>query len=51
MYIGIDCGTQSIKAVVVEVENARILAEASHPHGLIQNSHGVNNGETNGPPL
>lgn len=40
MYIGIDCGTQSTKAVVVDLDNASVLAEASHPHDLIQNSHG-----------
>lgn len=40
MYIGIDCGTQSTKAVIVDVDNARILAEASCPHNLIQNSAG-----------
>ncbi|MCB8887680.1 xylulokinase [Vreelandella malpeensis] len=34
MYIGVDCGTQSTKVVVVDVERGRILGEASRAHRL-----------------
>ncbi|MFC3284684.1 xylulokinase [Litchfieldella rifensis] len=34
MYIGVDCGTQSTKVVVVDVDAGRILGEASRPHRL-----------------
>ncbi len=40
MYIGVDCGTQSTKVVVVDVEGGTILAEASRPHSLIEGDHG-----------
>lgn len=40
MYIGIDCGTQSTKAVVVDGGNGHILGEASRPHRLIQGDNG-----------
>ncbi|AXY41038.1 xylulokinase [Halomonas sp. JS92-SW72] len=40
MYLGVDCGTQSTKVVVVDVEGARILAEASRPHRLIEGEGG-----------
>ena len=32
MYIGVDCGTQSTKVVVVDIERGKILAEASRPY-------------------
>ncbi len=40
MYIGVDCGTQSSKVVVVDIEGARILGEASRPHALQEGDNG-----------
>lgn len=40
MYIGVDCGTQSTKVVVVDVDGARILGEASRPHVLSEGGNG-----------
>lgn len=40
MYIGIDCGTQSTKVVVVDGGNGRILGEASRAHRLVQGDNG-----------
>ncbi|CAM3582949.1 xylulokinase [Halomonas lysinitropha] len=40
MYIGVDCGTQSTKVVVVDVEGERILGEASRPHRLDEGEGG-----------
>ncbi|WP_111412604.1 xylulokinase [Billgrantia lactosivorans] len=40
MYIGVDCGTQSTKVVVVDVEGETILAEASRPHRLVEGASG-----------
>lgn len=40
MYIGVDCGTQSTKVVVVDVERGVILAEASCPHRLDEGENG-----------
>ncbi|BES72888.1 xylulokinase [Marinobacter nanhaiticus D15-8W] len=40
MYIGVDCGTQSTKVVVVDLDNARILGEASRPHQLVEGGNG-----------
>lgn len=40
MYIGVDCGTQSTKVVVVDVDEATILGEASRPHRLIEGDNG-----------
>ncbi|RTQ97682.1 xylulokinase [Halomonas nitroreducens] len=40
MYIGVDCGTQSTKVVVVDVEGGRILGEASRPHALSEDDNG-----------
>ncbi|MGO2240133.1 MAG: xylulokinase [Halomonas sp.] len=40
MYIGVDCGTQSTKVVVVDVERGGILAEASCPHRLDEGENG-----------
>ncbi|TFH86461.1 xylulokinase [Billgrantia azerbaijanica] len=40
MYIGVDCGTQSTKVVVVDTQRARILGEASRPHRLIEGEGG-----------
>jgi len=35
LYIGIDSGTQSTKAVVLDLEIGRVIAEARAPHSLI----------------
>lgn len=40
MYIGVDCGTQSTKVVVVDVDAGRILGEASRPHILREEANG-----------
>lgn len=40
MYIGVDCGTQSTKVVVVDVEQGMILAEASRAHRLDEGDNG-----------
>jgi len=35
LFIGIDSGTQSVKAVVLDLESGRVVAEARAPHRLI----------------
>lgn len=40
MYIGVDCGTQSTKVVVIDVEQGMILAEASRAHRLDEGENG-----------
>ena len=35
IYIGIDSGTQSTKAVALDLETGRVIAEARAPHSLI----------------
>jgi len=35
LFIGIDSGTQSVKAVVLDLENRKVVAEARAPHTLI----------------
>jgi len=35
LYIGIDSGTQSVKAVVLDLETRKVIAEARAPHELI----------------
>lgn len=40
MYIGVDCGTQSTKVVVVDAEQAIIRGEASRPHQLNEGDNG-----------
>lgn len=40
MYLGVDCGTQSTKVVVVDVEDGRILGEANRPHRLDEGAGG-----------
>jgi xylulokinase len=40
MYIGVDCGTQSTKVVVVDVDGGRVLGEASRPHRLDEGEGG-----------
>lgn len=36
LFIGIDSGTQSTKAVVLDLESRTVIAEARAPHGLIE---------------
>ena len=36
LFIGIDSGTQSTKAVVLDLESRKVIAEARAPHGLIE---------------
>ncbi|WP_104202552.1 xylulokinase [Billgrantia saliphila] len=40
MYIGVDCGTQSTKVVVVDLDGEAILGEASRPHRLLEGENG-----------
>ncbi|QOR38207.1 xylulokinase [Billgrantia diversa] len=40
MYIGVDCGTQSTKVVVVDIDGEAILGEASRPHHLEEGENG-----------
>lgn len=40
MYLGVDCGTQSTKVVVVDVQAGKLLGEASRPHHLIEGDNG-----------
>jgi len=35
LYLGIDSGTQSVKAVVLDLDSRRVIAEARAPHTLI----------------
>jgi len=35
LYIGIDSGTQSVKAVVLDLDSRKVVAEARAPHALI----------------
>jgi xylulokinase len=34
--LGIDCGTQSTKAIAMDFDSGRVLASVSHPHHLIE---------------
>ncbi|HEY1792087.1 MAG TPA: xylulokinase [Opitutaceae bacterium] len=36
LYIGVDSGTQSVKAVALDLDSGRVVAEARAPHHLIQ---------------
>eukprot|EP01034_Spumella_vulgaris_P015460 gene15460-19742_t len=36
LYIGIDSGTQSVKAVVLDLATRKVIAEARAPHKLIE---------------
>ena len=40
MYVGIDCGTQRTKVVVVDVDDGRILGEASRRHLMSGGANG-----------
>ncbi|HEY1848733.1 MAG TPA: xylulokinase [Opitutaceae bacterium] len=36
LYIGVDSGTQSVKAVALDLDTGRVVAEARAPHQMIQ---------------
>src|ERR1700677_699722 len=36
LYIGVDSGTQSVKAIALDAESGRVVAEARAPHHLIE---------------
>lgn len=40
MYIGIDCGTQSTKVIVVDSQQKKVLGVGNSPHEIITNSEG-----------
>ncbi|MGM0784997.1 MAG: xylulokinase [Pseudomonadota bacterium] len=40
MYVGVDCGTQSTKVVLADVDDGRVLGEASRPHRLVEGEGG-----------
>lgn len=40
MYLGIDCGTQGTKAIVLDADNGRVLGEGSAPHELLSGANG-----------
>ncbi|MCD6009598.1 MAG: xylulokinase [Pseudomonadota bacterium] len=40
MYLGVDCGTQSTKVVIVDAERGTILGEGSRAHQLIEGDGG-----------
>src|SRR5580698_5844931 len=35
LYVGVDSGTQSVKAIALDVDSGRVVAEARAPHHLI----------------
>ena len=40
LFLGIDCGTQGTKALVLDTETGQVLGMGSAPHTLIQGDHG-----------
>ncbi|MBA1228729.1 xylulokinase [Pseudomonas viridiflava] len=40
MFLGIDCGTQGTKALLLDTRTGRVLGEGSAPHSLISDHHG-----------
>src|SRR5574341_62439 len=40
-FLGIDCGTQSTKAILIDGETAGVLAVGRAPHGLIEHADGT----------
>ncbi|MFC0180581.1 xylulokinase [Thorsellia kenyensis] len=40
LYLGVDCGTQSTKVLVLDTQNERILGQASAPHQIISDTNG-----------
>lgn len=40
MFLGIDCGTQGTKAIVLDAESGKVLGQGSAPHTLISAANG-----------
>ena len=40
LYLGIDVGTQSTKALVYDPENSKVLSKGQYSYGLISNKNG-----------
>ncbi len=40
MYVGVDCGTQGTKAVILDPEKAIIIGEGYHAHDLVSHDNG-----------
>lgn len=40
MYLGIDCGTQGTKALILDAESGQVLGEGYSPHPLISKTNG-----------
>ena len=40
MYIGLDCGTQGTKAIVVDSQQKKVIAVSYAAHEIIENSEG-----------
>ncbi|WP_120995291.1 xylulokinase [Stutzerimonas urumqiensis] len=40
MFLGIDCGTQGTKAVVLDADTGQVLGEGAAPHSLLSGSNG-----------
>ncbi|PBP96013.1 hypothetical protein CCL07_20455, partial [Pseudomonas congelans] len=40
MFLGIDCGTQGTKVLVLDTESGNVLGEGSAPHSLISDHNG-----------
>ncbi|MCF5311566.1 xylulokinase, partial [Pseudomonas lurida] len=40
MFLGIDCGTQGTKVLVLDTESGTVLGEGSAPHSLISDHNG-----------
>ncbi|WP_307988294.1 FGGY family carbohydrate kinase, partial [uncultured Pseudomonas sp.] len=40
LYLGIDCGTQGTKALILDSESGQVLGLGSAPHTLIQGAQG-----------
>ena len=40
MFLGIDCGTQGTKALILDADSGRVLGQGSARHGLIEGANG-----------
>ena len=40
LFLGIDCGTQGTKALILDSQSGQVLGQGSAPHTLIQGEHG-----------
>ena len=40
LFLGIDCGTQGTKAVVLDIDSGQVLGEGSAPHSMISDASG-----------